>query len=102
MVKENKLEKIIKQAIENCDNSMKEVRLLLNKALKEIHKSKKKNEKKKEQSKNILPNYKLNLKTGILESMSLTQKRNILSHIEKMISDENDKLEPKSNNLISE
>ena len=99
MVKEEKVEKIIKQAIENCDHSMKEVRSLLSRALKEIQKSKKKNSQK---SKNIFPNWKLNTKIGVLEDLNLTQKRNVLNHIEKMISDENYKIEPKNNDLISE
>lgn len=61
MVKEEKIEKIIKQGLEYCGSSFKDVRYFLIKALEELKKEKRKNKKEKIKRKNVFFYKKINI-----------------------------------------
>lgn len=88
MVKEEKIEKIIKQAVDSCGSSFKDVRYFLAKALEELTRSKRK----KQKQESVQQNWKFDPKTSSLINLSSNQRKNIIGNIERMISDEADKL----------
>ncbi len=99
MVKEEKIEKIIKQGLEYCGSSFKDVRYFLIKALEELKKEKRKNKKEKKES---FQNWKLDTKTNSLINLNFNQRKNIMGNIEKMISDENEKLKEDSESIFND
>jgi hypothetical protein len=91
MVKKEKVKKIIKQAIENCDSSLKEVGILLEKALKELNKLKDKKPKN-----NFEKTWYFDIKNSKLQNLKTQQKHNIINNINKMIQSEKNKEENKN------
>lgn len=88
MVREEKIEKIIKQAVDSCGSSLKDVRYFLVKALEELKKIKTK----KTKQESVFQNWKLDVNTSSLINLNSSQRKNILGNIEKMISNEESKL----------
>lgn len=83
MVKKEKVKKIIKQAIDNCDSSLKNVRILLEKALKELSKSKD-----KKQKTNSNNGWSFDIKTSKLQNLNIKQRDSLIKNINKMIENE--------------
>lgn len=80
MVKKEKVKKLIDQAIQNCDNSLKNVKALLQSAKRELDK-KEKNKKNKE-----LIGWKFDIKSSKLQNLSIEQRNKIIKNIDNMIS----------------
>jgi heterodisulfide reductase subunit B len=100
MVKEDKIEKAIKQAIELCGSSFQDVRHFLVKAKQELKKIKKKRERKQESA---FQNWKFDINTNSLVNLSHEKRNSIIGNIEKMISDEVDKMkETKSKEIFND
>lgn len=99
MVKEEKIERIIRQAISECESSsLIEVKKLLSKSIVELNKTK--NKKAKKESLTPLQKWQLDTSTGTLQNLNSNQMKNIIGKIEKIISNESEKFKDNEDDYL--